>query len=618
MYIASAFLVLNWAAIARADLVGHWKFDEGAGTTAYNSISSGVNGTIDGATWINDPSRGWVLSFDGINDVVTMTGYKGITGGASRSVSMWIKTDGLGGTGPAGRGLIGWGIPGVPHSPGTSWQLVISKTAGTVRISNCYGFRSGGAVLSDSMWHHVVVTLHDDGSPTSGEIRLYADGTEESYTSTNRPDIAVNTIRDLDVQIGNGVDTYFYGFFAGLIDDVAIFDHALNKTEVKQLYELGSKPPAPDPMLVMLCEAIQDVKAGLAKPKPEDTVITLQTMIAEYERWKQNNPKTKIAEYERWKQNNPNDVKPAHEEASSDLYYLLAKGEEVTGARKKDVAAAFERSASLSLKTPHYVSVLLWLFRNIPADDYAGVVKKSVVNTDSAIDHIHRVAMDFEAHKDLAAFELFLNALFSKVNDAASFAEAVERGLENDGVWANWFLRYSQSKPELTQYVIRTLDKHAQQEDIKNEFLKAPEIYRTVVNKCSSDRDKATYEFKLCECLFNSGRYTSAVSELDNFIIKNNVNDKTLIRQAILLKGQAYLQLGKMDLAKNAFQKLVLDYPEAEQVAEAKFFIGYCNMLENRFEDAKETLNFVVKDYPQSLYASKARLCLRKIERTTK
>ena len=50
---------------------------------------------------------------------------------------------------------------------------------------------------------------------------------------------------------------------------------------------------------------------------------------------------------------------------------------------------------------------------------------------------------------------------------------------------------------------------------------------------------------------------------------------------------------------------------------EASFFVGYCYMLKGEFDQAKEALNLVVKDYPQSSFASKAKLCLTRIESMT-
>ena len=102
IYLISFVCMISMTGSASADLVDHWRFDEASGTTAFNNVAGGTNGTIDGATWTNDPPHGVVLSFDGVDDVVTMVDYKGITGGASRSICLWFKTDG-GGTGPRRR-----------------------------------------------------------------------------------------------------------------------------------------------------------------------------------------------------------------------------------------------------------------------------------------------------------------------------------------------------------------------------------------------------------------------------------------------------------------------------------------------------------------------------------
>jgi len=240
--LVSFVLVLGVAGNALADLVDHWKFDEGSGTTAFNSVTGGTDGTIDGATWVNDPIRGVVLSFDGIDDVVTMIGYKGITGGASRTVCLWFKTDGLGGTGPNGRGLIGWGTP---TGSGVRWELVINKQGDprvpdALRINASSGTRTCQTVVTDSTWHHVAVTLHDDGSPTSEEMYVYLDGVEESYSQTNAG-VAINTGSDIDVRVGNGSREDQNGFLAGLIDDVRIYDHALTQAEILFVMEEGGE-----------------------------------------------------------------------------------------------------------------------------------------------------------------------------------------------------------------------------------------------------------------------------------------------------------------------------------------------------------------------------------------
>ncbi|MHC4356229.1 MAG: hypothetical protein ACYS0H_26295, partial [Planctomycetota bacterium] len=49
------------ASTTRADLVGQWKFDEGSGTTAYDSSGNGYDGTLEGgATWAEGRFRGGI------------------------------------------------------------------------------------------------------------------------------------------------------------------------------------------------------------------------------------------------------------------------------------------------------------------------------------------------------------------------------------------------------------------------------------------------------------------------------------------------------------------------------------------------------------------------------
>jgi len=52
--------------------IGYWNFDEGYGTTAYDSTGYKNDGTISGATWVQNGKKGGALSFDGIDDYVAI------------------------------------------------------------------------------------------------------------------------------------------------------------------------------------------------------------------------------------------------------------------------------------------------------------------------------------------------------------------------------------------------------------------------------------------------------------------------------------------------------------------------------------------------------------------
>lgn len=76
IYFISFVFVLGLALASPADAaeLGHWKLDEGVGTTAFDSSSAGNHGTIlnpngglgpGGSVWYNDSEHRTVLSFNG-------------------------------------------------------------------------------------------------------------------------------------------------------------------------------------------------------------------------------------------------------------------------------------------------------------------------------------------------------------------------------------------------------------------------------------------------------------------------------------------------------------------------------------------------------------------------
>ena len=49
IYLISVVLVLGLFSSASAELIGHWKFDEGSGDVAFDISGKGNDGTIHGA-----------------------------------------------------------------------------------------------------------------------------------------------------------------------------------------------------------------------------------------------------------------------------------------------------------------------------------------------------------------------------------------------------------------------------------------------------------------------------------------------------------------------------------------------------------------------------------------
>lgn len=162
--------------------------------------------TSNGATFINDATRGLVADFDANSDTITLDGNLGVLGTSPRTVTGWIKTTDDKGS------IVEWGTN---VSDQRWWLRVVNgKLKLIMQNSNVVG----STPLDDGNWHRFAVV-----APTSdiGDIKLYLDGVEETVTSTG---LTFNTVADQNVEIG--------GDFIGQLDDIRIHERALSEDEL--------------------------------------------------------------------------------------------------------------------------------------------------------------------------------------------------------------------------------------------------------------------------------------------------------------------------------------------------------------------------------------------------
>jgi hypothetical protein len=213
--LASFILVLSLAVSTQADLVAYWSFDEGSGTTAYDSSGNGLDGTLNGdPQWVIGKVGG-ALEFDGddsveiphndllsITDEITITAWTYMNANASGEMSIVSKG--------------GWAANDLPYE--------LTETPGGVIFWQFYddGGRDTCAPSSPPAeeWHHIAATY-------DGQIfKCYIDGEladEWAYAGT----MPVNTASVTIGQRSRG-GTYFNG----IIDEVAIFNRALSEDEI--------------------------------------------------------------------------------------------------------------------------------------------------------------------------------------------------------------------------------------------------------------------------------------------------------------------------------------------------------------------------------------------------
>jgi len=194
-----------------------WKFDEGTGTIAYDSVDSN-NGTIYGATWTTGKIGG-ALSFNGTSNYVDCgsgpSNYDNIT------VSAWMQT--------STNGVL---VSNRYNSGGYGTWYTLSST-GLELGGNSSGVGyvnvTFHATTLDGLWKHIVYTKN--GSSHA----IYVNGSlDQSFTSNADISWAVPLYIGKRWNRSNSI-----GWFNGVIDDVRIYNRALTADEVALLYQQG-------------------------------------------------------------------------------------------------------------------------------------------------------------------------------------------------------------------------------------------------------------------------------------------------------------------------------------------------------------------------------------------
>lgn len=210
--------------------IAYWKFDEGQGSTAYNSTSqTGINGTITGATWKpeSDCVAGKCLDYDGTDDVTTVTQSASInlTGKTGYTLSTWIRADGAGenNTGE----IIDKGANTylrVDNPSGSNLdiegQIDLGTTPANLNIS---------AGVQINKWYHIEMVYADDGDD---EIDIYINGVLKG-TSINGDGSLPTETNNLLI----GGDSSHN--FNGSIDETKIYPYARSAAQVQQDFNAG-------------------------------------------------------------------------------------------------------------------------------------------------------------------------------------------------------------------------------------------------------------------------------------------------------------------------------------------------------------------------------------------
>ncbi|MGI6278199.1 MAG: DUF2341 domain-containing protein [Patescibacteria group bacterium] len=238
----------------RGKPVGHWRFDECQGTTAYDVSGNGNHGTINiGATapqtsvgtcasensahaWYNGREGKWgaSLSFDGMDDYVAITDNNLLDANSNTGFSAfaWVKFFDIPSSGYQHIINKGWstteGYFLRLYNLQKKIQVKIEDNNGNV-ISDDQSGLSSNTNIDTNRWYHLGLTFNGT------ETKLYLDGRVDNSSTDEDIGDATNSLPvKFGVAQGNSAPVN------GLIDDVRIYNYALTPLQIKTLYNDGA------------------------------------------------------------------------------------------------------------------------------------------------------------------------------------------------------------------------------------------------------------------------------------------------------------------------------------------------------------------------------------------
>jgi len=217
LVVVPGLILTSTARAADPDLAAYWKFDEGSGTTAYDSSGNGNDGVFVGdPQWVAGKFGG-ALEFNG-DDYVNCGNGDSLQIRDEITIAFWFNVEAFQNTWEA---FMAKGDNSYRASrgggSGNATHLGISGTS----TGGGNGWFNGTVIVTDGQWHHYAATY--DGA----EGRIYIDGAlDVTSPGTGR-------INESTYEFWIGENQQATGrFLHGLLDEVCLYSRARNDGEI--------------------------------------------------------------------------------------------------------------------------------------------------------------------------------------------------------------------------------------------------------------------------------------------------------------------------------------------------------------------------------------------------
>jgi fibronectin type 3 domain-containing protein len=195
-------------------LVAAYGFEQTSGTSVTDSSGKSSTGTLSGATWATGGRFGRALSFDGVNDVVTVPDSNALDLSPGMTLEAWVKPT----TVNDWRTVLLKERPGqlvyALYATGDNGRPLTEVAAGSQRDAR------GTAALPVGVWTHLAATYD------ASTLRLYVNGTQVASTAIS------GALQNSAGALKIGGNAIWGEYFSGLIDEVRVYERALSAAEI--------------------------------------------------------------------------------------------------------------------------------------------------------------------------------------------------------------------------------------------------------------------------------------------------------------------------------------------------------------------------------------------------
>lgn len=218
--------------------IAYWKFDEGSGTSAFDSSGNGNTGTlVNGPVWTTGKIGG-AIQTDGASNYVEVQDSSTTNATGDFTVAAWVKST-------QGMAANQWPMI-VFKQPGSGtrqgYEITLhdstndSRWAGGIWVNNNPYGAYGASNIADGTWHHLA--FERQGSMLS----TYQDGVLANTASS--PNTTLSNTAPLHFGRSNFAPQYAY-YFGGAIDDARFYNRALSASEISALVTAGGGTTTP-------------------------------------------------------------------------------------------------------------------------------------------------------------------------------------------------------------------------------------------------------------------------------------------------------------------------------------------------------------------------------------